>query len=270
MAKDSLWLLCDPVAAYKEWMRLLAPGGRMMILDGNYHLHQFNPDYGRRKEYLNLRDGKDNNLHARTNVNHVDLSRIDAIAEDLPLSKEVRPAWDVGQLLGLGMKEISVRSWDRTPFSVLTENGPLILPFGFDITATKDVRRIGNPPAVHMDQAELEWIRSRISSRRRDLEGISSTFSGGNRVAILYALYLGPMDVGSICRATGMTPSAVSHSLGVLRGLGVVVAERDAKTMVYRLSDDDGLGTAVRAVFDSMSMSRDARDGFRPIRSPFV
>lgn len=71
-------------------------------------------------------------------------------------------------------------------------------------------------------------------------------FSDSTRIKILTALGTGSMCVCDISEALGMTQSAVSHQLRVLRGGDLVRARRDGKSVVYSLSDDH-IETVIRA-----------------------
>jgi len=63
-------------------------------------------------------------------------------------------------------------------------------------------------------------------------------FSDPSRLSIIDVLRDGPMTVGEIVTATGLSQSNVSNHLGCLRGCGLVVAERKGRYMAYHLSDD--------------------------------
>jgi DNA-binding transcriptional ArsR family regulator len=59
-----------------------------------------------------------------------------------------------------------------------------------------------------------------------------------SRLRILARLHAGPASVSEIAEAVGMEGSAVSHQLRVLRHLGLVVGQRDGRSVVYELHDD--------------------------------
>lgn len=63
-------------------------------------------------------------------------------------------------------------------------------------------------------------------------------FSDPSRLGILEALRSGPLSVGEIVQATGLSQSNTSNHLGCLRDCGLVVAEQDGRYTVYHLSDD--------------------------------
>jgi DNA-binding transcriptional ArsR family regulator len=59
-----------------------------------------------------------------------------------------------------------------------------------------------------------------------------------SRVRILSRLGAGPCSVNGLAREVDMEQSAVSAQLRVLRHLGLVVGERQGKSIVYALHDD--------------------------------
>ncbi len=63
-------------------------------------------------------------------------------------------------------------------------------------------------------------------------------FSDPSRLSILEALRTGPLIVGEIIAATGLSQSNASNHLGCLRDCGLVVAEQEGRYVTYHLSDD--------------------------------
>lgn len=63
-------------------------------------------------------------------------------------------------------------------------------------------------------------------------------FGDTSRIKILLALHDKPLPVSTIADLTGLSPSAVSHHLSLLRGRRVVKVERKGKYRVYELDDD--------------------------------
>lgn len=59
-----------------------------------------------------------------------------------------------------------------------------------------------------------------------------------SRLLILSRLRDSPATVGELVTAIGMTQSAVSHQLRLLRNLGLVEGERRGHTIVYALYDN--------------------------------
>jgi DNA-binding transcriptional ArsR family regulator len=63
------------------------------------------------------------------------------------------------------------------------------------------------------------------------------TLAHPRRLEILHRLADGPTDVGRLAKSLGLSQPNVSQHLAVLRGAGVVDAERDGRGVRYRLAD---------------------------------
>ena len=63
-------------------------------------------------------------------------------------------------------------------------------------------------------------------------------FADPSRLSVLVALRDGPLTVGEIVGATGLSQSNASNHLGCLRDCGLVVAEQEGRYVTYHLSDD--------------------------------
>jgi ArsR family transcriptional regulator, nickel/cobalt-responsive transcriptional repressor len=61
--------------------------------------------------------------------------------------------------------------------------------------------------------------------------------SAPSRLRLLFALRDGELGVGELADATGMTASAASQQLRILRHLRFVAARRDGRAILYRLHD---------------------------------
>ena len=129
VSRNVLWNLDDPARAYGEIHRVLRPGGKVVIDDGNMYLYLHDADYAAARERamaeMERRAEKQGGLHGQYNVDNVDFSIIERIAEDLPMSRTLRPQWDFEQLVRLGFDDIRVT----------IRGGEL--PMGFRITARK-------------------------------------------------------------------------------------------------------------------------------------
>lgn len=71
-----------------------------------------------------------------------------------------------------------------------------------------------------------------------DLADLFKIFGDTTRMRILYALQEGEMSVGTISAALGMTQSAISHQLKVLKRNNLITNRREGKTIYYFLADD--------------------------------
>ncbi|MBM6717259.1 helix-turn-helix transcriptional regulator [Gemmiger formicilis] len=71
-----------------------------------------------------------------------------------------------------------------------------------------------------------------------DLAELFRIFGDTTRIKILYALFESELCVGDIAQAVGLSQSAVSHQLRVLKASKLVKFRRDGKTVFYSLDDD--------------------------------
>lgn len=71
-----------------------------------------------------------------------------------------------------------------------------------------------------------------------DLTDLFKTFGDTTRIKILYALMNGDLYVNDIAEIAGVSQSAVSHQLRVLKQARLVKFTRDGKNVTYSLADD--------------------------------
>ena len=71
-----------------------------------------------------------------------------------------------------------------------------------------------------------------------DLADLFKVFSDTTRIKILYSLMPGERCVSDIAEAIGVTQSAVSHQLRILKASRLVKFQRDGKNVLYSLADD--------------------------------
>ena len=70
------------------------------------------------------------------------------------------------------------------------------------------------------------------------LAELFKVFGDGTRVRILYVLFEAEVCVCDLAKLLGMTQSAVSHQLRILKQAHLIKARRDGKTIFYSLADD--------------------------------
>lgn len=71
-----------------------------------------------------------------------------------------------------------------------------------------------------------------------DLAELFKVFGDSTRIKILYALFEAELCVCDIAQLLGLTQSAVSHQLRVLKTARLVKPRKDGKTVFYSLADD--------------------------------
>lgn len=78
-----------------------------------------------------------------------------------------------------------------------------------------------------------------------DLAELFKVFGDSTRIRILYALFEAEMCVCDIAELLGLSQSAISHQLRVLKTAKLVKFRREGKTIYYSLSDQH-----VRSIID--------------------
>lgn len=91
---------------------------------------------------------------------------------------------------------------------------------------------------VHQDK--LEQLRSQLPPDEElyDLAELFKLFGDSTRVKILYALAESELCVCDLAAFIGVSQSAVSHQLRLLKSGKLVKFRREGKTVFYTLDDD--------------------------------
>ena len=92
--------------------------------------------------------------------------------------------------------------------------------------------------------SEAEALRDRVLADMPDEESLYDlaelfkVFGDTTRIRILYALFESQLCVRDIAQVLGMTQSAISHQLRVLKQARLVRSRREGKQIYYFLADD--------------------------------
>ena len=78
-----------------------------------------------------------------------------------------------------------------------------------------------------------------------DLAELFKVFGDSTRIRILYALFESELCVGDMAQLLGISQSAVSHQLKILKDAKLVKFRREGKIIFYML-DDDHVRTMLR------------------------
>lgn len=104
--RNVTWLMRDPIAAYREWGRVLVPGGKLLVFDANWYRYLVDPA----TEAQRVVDEAAAHA-ARSDVNGFATddqeARCERMALSLPFTYLERPGWDVDALVRLGFSDVS-------------------------------------------------------------------------------------------------------------------------------------------------------------------
>ena len=102
VSRNVTWTLYEPELAYKEWKRVLKPGGRMLAFDACWYMQVFKPEVLQEmKKGIKIYRKKHGDLPDRFLMHQREEYWI-----DLPMVGRERPLWDRAQLWKLAFKDI--------------------------------------------------------------------------------------------------------------------------------------------------------------------
>ena len=98
---------------------------------------------------------------------------------------------------------------------------------------------------VHADKVQMVSEQMPPEDRLYDLAELFKAFGDTTRIRILFALFEADICVCDLAASLGMTQSAISHQLRILKQNKLVKNRREGKTVYYSLDDDH-----VKAIID--------------------
>ena len=96
ISRNLTWTLPDAQKAYKEWMRVLKPGGVLLNFDANYGAVDFTDTSDLPKN------------HAHNQIENTLMQECEDIKRQLSISNYARPAWDLEALSSSGVQQFQI------------------------------------------------------------------------------------------------------------------------------------------------------------------
>ena len=90
---------------------------------------------------------------------------------------------------------------------------------------------------VHGDLVSLVREKLPAENDMQDLAELFKIFGDTTRIRILFVLFEAEVCVCDLAETLGMTQSAISHQLKMLKASGLVRARRKGKSVFYSLAD---------------------------------
>ncbi|MBQ7934308.1 MAG: helix-turn-helix transcriptional regulator [Lachnospiraceae bacterium] len=92
---------------------------------------------------------------------------------------------------------------------------------------------------MHLKKDVIQKVDEKMlpEEELQDLAEFFKVFGDATRLKILYALLCSEMCVYDIAALLGMSQSAISHQLRVLKQMDLVKNRREGKTIFYSLAD---------------------------------
>ena len=116
VTRNLTWNLADPRRAYRDWLRVLRPGGAMLVFDANWYAYLLDEEkqraFARDRENVRLAAVEDHEAYSDSAV-------MEDISRRLPMTARLRPQWDLETLHDLGcacvtaITDIGERVWSR-------------------------------------------------------------------------------------------------------------------------------------------------------------
>jgi len=94
-----------------------------------------------------------------------------------------------------------------------------------------------NCRCIHQDRIDHAREQALAERENEELAALFKAMGDSNRLRLLWALTAEEMCVCDLARFIGVTESAVSHQLRLLRQLHLVASRREGPVLYYRLAD---------------------------------
>ncbi len=103
VSRNLTWNLPEPERAYREWLRVLAEGGVLLVYDANWYGYLYDETKRDAYEKDRLHTAE---LGVKDEYEGTDIDAMEAIARKAPLSGIIRPKWDEKILKEAGAQKV--------------------------------------------------------------------------------------------------------------------------------------------------------------------
>lgn len=104
ICRNLVWTIEDPKKAYREWYRLLKPGGQLLVFDGSWYIHHFDEEQKKRFETKAKELWEKYQIEAHSYGDPQKYPDDHAMMKHLYLSDKKRPEWDAKFLGSIGFQ----------------------------------------------------------------------------------------------------------------------------------------------------------------------
>ena len=168
-------------------------------------------------------------------MNNVDFTRCDRLAEELPLSREFRPTWDVNILSRLGFRDIDIRYLDAGDSR--TGDTGIHAPVNFAVCARLPYSNVSIADGPGPDQ--LEPIMGLVDGMSDDIKDTWSVLSNKDCVKLLLSMCSVDLTVGQAAELLGCSYPLASHDMKKLKDAGFVDFYKENNEKIYFLTRRD-------------------------------
>ena len=109
LTRNVTWMSRDLSETYSEWLRILKPGGRMLVFDANWYRYEYVPEVGA-LHWKCVREAESLNLIQKEEKTGTDTEKQNSAFDDLPLAPIKRPEYDIQVLEKLCPSRIIVEA----------------------------------------------------------------------------------------------------------------------------------------------------------------
>ena len=236
--RNVIFTMPDAGKGYSEWIRLLVPGGNILVIDGNYYFQNSLEEYKKRKEYMEMKYGIDEVEFSRE-MGDIDYDRLKDIALNLHPNRVRRPSWDLWYLMYSGMEDIQVRNIDTEDYWMFTRLGYVKIPVRYALFATKALNR--------MKPEESEGPANRPSDLYDGSVDVLSAIGNEYRSRMVLSMMDGDMNNQQLCELTGLKSNLVSYHLKILKEAGIITSKKEGHNTYYSVADREMMEALLNA-----------------------